>query len=135
MEIIITVPQIWAPIEGFAGIYEVSNMGLVRSLPRFTQYKGKYGRMEDEKILKLNSSNGYKTVSLVLDKVKTTYMVHRLVGIAFIHNPLNKPFINHLDGMRWNNHYKNLEWSTNQENQIHARDVLGRWNRLPSPVS
>lgn len=134
MNITVTVPMIWAPIIGFEGIYEISNKGLVRSLQRFTTYKGKYGRMEDEKFLQLNNSNGYRTVSLVYDKIKTTFLVHRLVGEIFIPNPFKKPFINHIDGMRWNNHYKNLEWSTNQENQIHARDVLGRFNRTPHLV-
>lgn len=117
--------EIWKEIEGYKTLYEVSNYGRVRSLRKVVTYSNGKMYLYEEKILKLNNSNGYKTISLVKDKVKTTFMVHRLVGAAFVINPENKPFINHNDGNRWNNFYKNLIWSTNAENQIHSYKILG----------
>lgn len=55
----------------------------------------------------------------------TTVTVHRLVALAFVPNPDNKPSINHIDGNRQNNRASNLEWVTARENIVHARDVLG----------
>lgn len=117
--------EIWVSITGHRGLYEVSNFGNVNSLEKIVTYKNGKVYKYEEKILKLNNSNGYKTVSLVKNKVKTTHMVHRLVAVAFISNPDNRPYVNHIDGNRSNNHYKNLEWSTNSENQLHSYSILG----------
>lgn len=113
-------------IIGYEGIYQISDRGIVKSLPRFIDYTNKFGRWQDENILRLNTSNGYKTVSLVKDKIKRTFMIHSLVASHFIDNPKNKPFVNHIDGMRWNNFVYNLEWVTNQENQLHDYYVIKR---------
>lgn len=125
MDLSITVPMRWLDIKGYERIYQVSDKGLIKSLPRMIEYRGKASRWQDEQILRLNNSNGYRTVSLVKNKIKKTHMVHILVGSAFIVNLDNRPFINHKDGMRWNNHFKNLEWSTNSENQLHSYNILG----------
>lgn len=117
--------EIWLPIKGYEDLYEVSNFGRIKSLPKTVVYSnGRFYTYED-KILKRNNSNGYLTVSLVKNKVKKTFMIHSLVAIMFIENPSIKPFVNHKDGIRWNNYFKNLEWSTNSENQLHSYNVLG----------
>jgi len=64
--------------------------------------------------------NGYRSVSIYSDCKKKNYSLHRLVAIAFINNPENKPEVNHKDGNKLNNHVSNLEWCTMSENAIHA---------------
>lgn len=110
----------WKDIEGYEGIYQVSNYGNVKSLARQRRNsKGIY--MQKEKLLSLtNTSTGYKKVELVKNGKKKGYKVHRLVAMAFIDNPENKPEVNHIDGNKINNHVDNLEWVTSSENSIHA---------------
>lgn len=119
------INEFWLPIRGYESLYEVSNWGRIKSLEKVILYSNGRRYLYEEKILKLNPSNGYKTISLVKDKAKLTHMVHRLVAIAFKENPLNKPFVNHEDGDRSNNYYLNLNWSTNSENQLHSYNILG----------
>ena len=71
---------------------------------------------------------GYKQIQSVLHGSRHTYMVHRLVALAFIPNPENKPEVNHIDGNKANNHYSNLEWVSKQENMDHAKK-FGHWNK------
>lgn len=72
---------------------------------------------------------GYIQVNLYKDGGKKYVRVHRLVAQAFVPNPLNKPFVNHIDGDKTNNHYTNLEWVDNRENVQHYYDNGGntRW--------
>lgn len=65
---------------------------------------------------------GYLTVSLYKDGKKVCFKAHKLVALAFIPNPENKPTVNHKDGNKSNNHVSNLEWATRSENCQHAWD-------------
>ncbi|MGD0340522.1 MAG: NUMOD4 domain-containing protein [Bacteroidales bacterium] len=111
--------KIWKPIIGYEGLYEVSNYGEVKSLRRICD--SRYWRPVKERILKsAKSKGGYCGVILSDNKKKKRYLVARLVLIAFIPNPENKPQANHKDGDKSNNTLPNLEWSTRSENQKHA---------------
>lgn len=71
--------------------------------------------------------DGYHHVKLTKQKHKSKYVLtHRIVAMAFIPNPENKPQVNHKDGVKTNNNVDNLEWVTNLENSLHLWNVLGR---------
>lgn len=102
--------QIWKDIEGYEGKYQVSNTGKVRSL----NYRGNTGKT---KVLKQDTKdNGYKIIDLYKNGKRKDYLVHRLVALAFIPNPLNLPQVNHIDEDKTNNAVWNLEWCTPEYN-------------------
>jgi hypothetical protein len=109
--------EIWKDVKGFEGLYQVSNLGNVKSLERMVQ--GRVGmRICHERILiPILSKRGYYVVRLGRGKQKK---IHRLVAIAFHPNPENKPLVNHKDGNKLNPRADNLEWSTYHENNLHA---------------
>ena len=101
----------WRNVKEYTGLYQVSTLGRVRSLPRTTTT----GR-----ILKKNKSRFYITVCLSKKNKFETVSVHRLIAKHFIRNPKDKPYVNHLDGNKFNNKLENLEWCTPSENKKHA---------------
>ena len=105
----------WKAIDGYEGLYEVSDQGEVKRL-----YKD--GRT---KLLKLWKSANYYTVCLSNKCNRKTKAVHRLVANAFLNKPDNATEVNHKDGNKLNNKVENLEWVTQKENLIHSIDVLG----------
>lgn len=107
-------------VKGFEGIYQVSNYGRIKSLKRtLNQYNG-YGYSSHpyrERILSLYKHKyGYWAVNLSKKCKGHLHQVHRLVAMAFIPNPANKPCVNHLDCNPSNNRIDNLEWCTQKEN-------------------
>lgn len=78
------------------------------------------------KPLKPNTNcKGYKYVIFCKDKNMKTMMVHRIIALTFVPNPMNLPVVNHKDGNKLNNNAENFEWVTLSGNTIHARDELG----------
>ena len=107
----------WKDIEGYDGIYQVSNLGRVRSLDR--TYIRKNGMPHTSKgcVMSLyDSKDGYKAIRLRTPEGRKTFRVHRLVAQAFIENPDNLPLINHKDENKKNNIVDNLEWCSNEYN-------------------
>lgn len=107
--------EIWKDIVGYEGLYMVSNLGNIKSLERITPH----GHRRRERLLYLIPCD-YFMVDLCKNNKKTRKSVHRIVAVAFIPNPENKPYINHKDLNKMNNNVSNLEWCTPKENCIHA---------------
>jgi hypothetical protein len=110
----------WIDIEGFEGIYQVSNFGKVKRLQGYVKNKQAV-RVVPEKILTPTpNETGYLRVRLSFKNKSTTHRVHRLVAKNFVANPNNYSEVNHEDLDKTNNHYSNLTWVTRQENVQHA---------------
>lgn len=104
--------EVWKSIEGYEGLYEVSNLGRVKSL------QGKKG---DNYILSpISNVDGYCVVGLRKKGIYKQFRIHRIVAKHFIPNPENKSTVNHIDGNKQNNCVSNLEWCTMRENIKHA---------------
>ena len=108
--------EVWKPIKGYEGLYEISSLGRVRSLDRLV--KGKWGKIKlTGKILKgVKDKDGYLVITLSKDGKQKTFKIHRLVAIHFIPNPNNYKEINHKDENKENCKYKNLEWCDKKYN-------------------
>ena len=121
--------EIWKPIKGYEGLYEISNCGRVKSLPKSD------GNGCRERFLKFdinkNNHTSYYRVTLSKDGKTKRYLVHRLVAETFIPNTENKPHINHIDFNGTNNCVENLEWVTHSENMIHSQKA-GRLDTIHS---
>lgn len=114
--------EIWKDVVGFEGLYQVSNLGNVKSLDRLVTYSdGRQITHKGKEIIPLDN-HGYLRVSLSKNGEKKEYRVHRLVALAFIPNPDNKPYVNHLDEVKSNNFVDNLEWSTKDENFNYSKE-------------
>lgn len=103
--------ELWKPIEGYEGLYEISTWGRVRSLARTVVTCGGRTWKKKDKILKpVNNGHGYLVITLSKDMTLKTVLIHRLVALAFIPNPCGYPMINHRDEDKKNNRVENLEW-------------------------
>lgn len=105
--------EIWKDIEGYEGMYQVSNMGRVKSLRRNI-------------ILSQGIANGYEMVTLSTNNISKGYYIHRLVANAFIPNPDNLPQVNHKDENKLNNCVDNLEWCTQEYNINYGTGIAKR---------
>ena len=117
--------EIFREIAGYEGLYEVSNLGNVRSL--------NYNHTGQTRILKSGKHKlGYLLVVLCKDGEMKTHKVHRLVATAFIENPYNLPEVNHIDENKTNNRVENLEWCHHKYNMTYGtrteRSVKARIN-------
>ena len=108
-----SMKEIWKDVIGYEGLYQVSNLGRVKSLDRFCiDGRKRYGQIMKQVI----TNGGYFAVGLRKGKGQKRYLVHRLVAEAFIPNTDNKPCVDHINTIRTDNRVCNLRWCTYKEN-------------------
>lgn len=118
MENILCIEEVWKPVVGYEGLYEVSNLGRVKSLPK----KG----FKKEAIRKtgMDVRNGYVTVILRKNNIPYTKRVHSLVVEAFLGIKTTKKLVaNHINGQKTDNRLENLEIISQRDNIKHAINI------------
>lgn len=114
----------WRDILGYEGYYKVSNEGEVRSVDRYVNTRWDIKTLQKGSLMNLRrDKDGYLIVTLRREGKAKTFRVSRLVASAFIPNPSNLQYVNHLDGVRDNNHVDNLEWCTQSHNIKHSYNI------------
>lgn len=110
--------EIWEPISGYEGLYEVSNLGRVKSLGKllYNINKNTYNFYAYERILRPSTNKGYLQVNLSKNGILKCFRVHKLVAMAYIPNPNNYLQINHKNEIRNDNRAENLEWCNSKYN-------------------
>lgn len=116
--------EIWRPVKGYEGHYEVSNKGRIKSLA------------SNRLLSPHNNGVGYLKVELWKDKVGKKKYIHRIVADTFLPNPLNRTEVNHKDSDPANNTLENLEWVSSSENTKHAvyKGALSAWGNAAKPI-
>ena len=112
--------EIWKPVVGYENLYEVSNLGRVKSL------KDNKGRYREKIKSSSDNGRGYLNVCLYKNGKGKRCYIHRLVAEAFLDNPNNYPIINHKDENKQNNHVSNLEWCDYEYNNTYGTCVQRR---------
>ncbi len=119
--------EIWKDIEGYEGLYQISNFGNVKSLERMIEKSNGVIQVRCERIMaRRESTDGYYMAKLNVNNHSKSIAIHILVAKHFIPNPNNYPEVNHLDCNRKNNRVDNLEWCTHQQN-VEYSYLLGHY--------
>ena len=109
--------EYWKDIPNYEGLYQVSNLGRVKRLESAVWNGYKYVSKKEHILKPHTNTHGYPSVILCKNgKHHKNHRVHRLVAQAFIPNPQNKPYIDHINTIRNDNRIENLRWATREEN-------------------
>ena len=112
--------EVWKDLMDYEGLYQISNLGRLKSLDRVVRYKYSdrifKGKVHNPPV----GSNGYMTVCLTVNNKSKTLSLHRLVAKHFVPNPDNMREVNHIDGNKTNNRADNLEWVSSSQNKLHG---------------
>lgn len=125
--------ETWKPVVGYEGLYEVSNLGRVKSLIRSMYDINRREVVNHQRVKILSPSmvkSGRYTITLIKNKKAKVFYVHRLVAMAFLPNPNHYNVVNHLDSDPTNNCVNNLEWCTQKHNMEYAVDHMRMCSKL-----
>lgn len=112
--------EIWKDIKGYEGLYQVSNLGRVKSLTRKVKTFNGVRTSKGQLLKPLKTNRGYYRVDLRQNQTNKYVAIHRLVAEAFVPNPNNYHIVNHKDSNQTNNNADNLEWCTQSYNVKYA---------------
>lgn len=112
--------EIWRDIKGYEGLYQVSNLGRVKSLAHTIVRSNGWKQTFGERILKAKNALGYSSVTLCDRGKHRSNYVHRLVAEAFVPNPNGYLEVNHKNEDKRDNRAENIEWCTRQYNLLYG---------------
>lgn len=121
--------EIWKDIKGYEGLYQVSSLGRVKSLPR--DRGNQYSWME---IIKSQRKGIYLSVTLFKEGVRSVRPVHQLVAETFLKTNPEKPFVNHINEIKYDNRLINLEYVTHIQNCNHGTAIERSSEKRRKPV-
>lgn len=109
----------WKDVKGYEGKYQVSNKGRVKALLKWDLNKKQYVNC-DQIMQSVDNGKGYLYITLSKEHKRKNHYIHRLVADAFVDNPKELKYVNHIDYNKKNNDASNLEWCTQKENVHHS---------------
>lgn len=122
--------EVWKPVVGYEGLYEVSNLGQVRSMDKiFFDKRGRHYHLKGKLLKQAKDLHYYRVKLYDIEHKKVQYSVHRLVAQAFIPNPDNKPEVDHIDTNYLNNRVDNLRWVDRKENVNNPLTISKRFGK------
>lgn len=127
--------EIWKDIKGYEGLYQVSNLGNVKSISRYVIRSGKRFKVNERILSPKIQKNCYQSVYLCNNGLKTKKYIHRLVAIAFLENPNLYECVNHKDENPLNNDVRNLEWCNHKYNMNYGTQIERRKKKVSKKVN
>lgn len=120
--------EIWKNINGYEGLYQVSNEGRVKSLERTVVYKdGRKKVIKPNFLMPHKNTNGHLDFRLSKNGVTTSHLAHHIVAEAFIPNPNNYDVVHHIDHDKHNNKVENLKWMSGEEHRgLHIKEIRSK---------
>ena len=128
--------EIWVPVPD-SSQYMVSNLGRIKRLPyNYVDKRGGIYIMPEKLLKQTLAIRGYYVVNgkLIWPERRGAVYVHRILAMAFIPNPENKPHVNHINGIKSDNSLGNLEWVSHSENMMHSRLKRPKSSKYPGVV-